>query len=129
MQDIQVDPDVFERRLQAHRDMKHPLVTIPANIEPQGSIPNTPLAVSTISFLLGGSFAIGFSLFLQGGFSSAWWATYQLGFFVAAWSAFHWGEFAVTAGWNLEKCSVDCEHIVTLCNTWPRGLPLFSILA
>ncbi|KAI9574715.1 Isoprenylcysteine carboxyl methyltransferase family-domain-containing protein [Boletus coccyginus] len=105
MQDIQAD--VFERRLQAHRDLRHPLMTNPANIELQGSIPNTPLAASTISFLLGGSFALGFSLFLQGGFSSPWWATYQLGFFVAAWSAFHWGEFAVTAGWNLEKCSVD----------------------
>lgn len=91
--------------------MKHPLVTIPVNIEPHGNIPNTPLAASTISFLLGSSFALGFSLFLQGGFPSPWWATYQLGFFVAAWSAFHWGEFAVTAGWNLEKCSVDCEHV------------------
>lgn len=91
--------------------MKHPLVTIPANIEPRGNIPNTPLAASTISFLLGGSFTLGFSLFLQGGLSSSWWATYQLGFFVATWSAFHWGEFAVTAGWNLEKCSVDCEHV------------------
>ncbi|KAH0839888.1 Isoprenylcysteine carboxyl methyltransferase family-domain-containing protein [Lanmaoa asiatica] len=105
MQDIQAD--VFERRIQERRDMKHPLVTIPANIEPHSNIPNTPLAASTISFLLGGSFALGFSLFLQGGLTSPWWATYQLGFFVAAWSAFHWGEFAVTAGWNLEKCSVD----------------------
>jgi len=26
---------------------------------------------------------------------------------VASWSAFHWGEFAVTAGWNREKVSVD----------------------
>lgn len=38
---------------------------------------------------------------------SYWWCTRQLGFFLAAWSAFHWGEFAVTAGWNREKCSVD----------------------
>lgn len=91
--------------------MKHPLVTIPVNIEPHGNIPNTPLAASTISFLLGGSFALAFSLFLQGGLPSLWWATYQLGFFLAAWSAFHWGEFAVTAGWNLEKCSVNCEHV------------------
>jgi len=30
-----------------------------------------------------------------------------LGFFGAAWAGFHWGEFAVTAGWNLDKCSVD----------------------
>ena len=93
--------------------MKHPLMTIPASTEPHGGIPNTPLAASSISFLLGGLFALGFSLFLQGGLLSPWWATYQFGFFVAAWSAFHWGEFAVTAGWNLEKCSVDCKHVTT----------------
>ncbi|KAG6378682.1 Isoprenylcysteine carboxyl methyltransferase family-domain-containing protein [Boletus reticuloceps] len=105
MQDIQAD--ALERRIEERRNLKHPLMTIPVNVEPHGSIPNTPLAASTISFLLGGSFALGLFLFLQGGFSSPWWATHQLGFFVAAWSAFHWGEFAVTAGWNLEKCSVD----------------------
>jgi hypothetical protein len=27
---------------------------------------------------------------------------------MASWALFHWAEFAVTAGWNLEKCSVDC---------------------
>ncbi|KAG9317421.1 Isoprenylcysteine carboxyl methyltransferase family-domain-containing protein [Chiua virens] len=105
MQDIQVD--VFEQRVQERRNAKHPLTTIPATVETHGNIPNTPLAASTISFLLGGAFALGFCLFLQGGLSSHWWATYQLGLFVSAWSAFHWGEFAVTAGWNLEKCSVD----------------------
>ena len=113
--------EAFDRRVQERRSMKNPLSTIPVSIEPRGSIPNTPLAASTISFLLGGAFALGFSHFLQGGFSSPWWATYQLGFFVAAWSAFHWGEFAVTAGWNLEKCSVDCEHVTLLCNTSLRG--------
>jgi hypothetical protein len=25
-------------------------------------------------------------------------------------SAFHWGEFAVTAGWNRQKASVDCMY-------------------
>lgn len=113
MQDVQADD--FERRIEERRNMQHPLVTIPASMEPHGNIPNTPLAASTISFLLGGFFALGFFLFLQGGLPSPWWATYQLGFFVAAWSAFHWGEFAVTAGWNLEKCSVDCEHSTTVC--------------
>jgi len=49
---------------------------------------------------------LGVLTFLRGGFGS-WWNSYQLGFFVAAWSGFHWGEFAVTAGWNLEKCSID----------------------
>ncbi|KAK0490876.1 Isoprenylcysteine carboxyl methyltransferase family-domain-containing protein [Armillaria novae-zelandiae] len=68
----------------------HPLNTIPNDIKPNGRIPNTPLAASTISFLLGSLFSLG-----------------VLTFAAAAWSAFHWGEFAVTAGWNLEKCSVD----------------------
>ncbi|KAF7331888.1 Protein-S-isoprenylcysteine O-methyltransferase [Mycena kentingensis (nom. inval.)] len=82
---------------------------------PKGRIPNTPLAASLVSFILGSSFALGALTAAVGGittiapaFSNApWWATGQLGFFVAAWSAFHWGEYAVTAGWNLEKCSVD----------------------
>lgn len=87
----------------------HPLNTIPNDIKPNGRIPNTPLAASTISFLLGSLFSLGVFTFVVGGYESYWWSTYQLGLFVAAWSAFHWGEFAVTAGWNLEKCSVDCE--------------------
>ncbi|EPQ59473.1 ICMT-domain-containing protein [Gloeophyllum trabeum ATCC 11539] len=87
----------------------HALDTIPANPahQPHGNIPNTPLAISTISFILGGIFSLGLLTFLVGGFEAFWWATYQLGFFVAAWAAFHWGEFAVTAGWNKDKCSVD----------------------
>ncbi|KAJ7276505.1 Isoprenylcysteine carboxyl methyltransferase family-domain-containing protein [Mycena haematopus] len=70
-----------------------------------GRIPNTPLFASLISFLLGAVFALGLSTALALG--RPWWATYQLGVFFAAWAAFHWGEYAVTAGWNLEKCSVD----------------------
>ncbi|KAJ7068379.1 Isoprenylcysteine carboxyl methyltransferase family-domain-containing protein [Mycena amicta] len=78
-------------------------------------IPNTPLAASVVSFLLGSTFALGTLAFVGGGvlttnpaFTNApWWLTGQLGFFIAAWSAFHWGEYAVTAGWNLEKCSID----------------------
>ncbi|KAJ7507926.1 ICMT-domain-containing protein [Mycena galericulata] len=72
-----------------------------------GRIPNTPLFVSLIAFLLGGVFALGALTFVVNGFTGVWWATAQLGFFAAAWAAFHWGEFAVTAGWNFEKCSVD----------------------
>lgn len=72
-----------------------------------GNIPNTPLAVCTISFLLGALFSLGMALFLCGGLVSPWWATYQLGFFIATWSVFHWGEFAVTAGWNRDRCSVN----------------------
>jgi len=103
-----VQADGFEQRIQERGNMRHPLATIPVTAKPPlGNIPNTPLAVSTISFFLGALFSLGMYLFLQGGLTAPWWATYQLGFFVAAWSGFHWGEFAVTAGWNLEKCSVD----------------------
>jgi len=86
-----------------------PLEMVPdlANAQPHGTIPNTPLAVSTISFLLGTTFALGSLTFLCGGFYEFWFATYQVGFFVASWSAFHWGEFVVTAGWNREKVNVD----------------------
>ncbi|KAF8621638.1 hypothetical protein AX15_007656 [Amanita polypyramis BW_CC] len=85
----------------------HPLQTTPVTADPHGNIPNTPMAVATIAFLLGAIFALGALTFAVGGFTSTWWSTYQLGFFAAAWATFHWAEFAVTAGWNLEKCSVD----------------------
>jgi len=93
---------------------RHALDTVPVTHLPHGTIPNTPLAVSTISFFLGSLFSVSLATFLSGGFSIYWWTTYQLGFFAAAWSAFHWGEFAVTAGWNLEKCSVDCNYFCGL---------------
>lgn len=86
---------------------RHPLQPPPPP-NYNGRIPNTPLFVSLIAFLLGGVFALGTLTFFVGGFAGTWWATAQLGFFTAAWAAFHWGEFAVTAGWNFEKCSVDC---------------------
>lgn len=88
--------------------ISHPLRTIPVATKPHGNIPNTPFAVATIAFLLGAVCALGFLMFSAGGFASCWWSTYQLGFFMASWAFFHWAEFAVTAGWNLEKCSVDC---------------------
>ncbi|KAI0004889.1 protein-s-isoprenylcysteine O-methyltransferase [Russula compacta] len=95
-----VNQDTLEQRLR-ERELHNPPT------QPHGSIPNTPLAVSTISFFLGFIFALGFSIFWGSGLASFWFTTYQLGFFVASWSAFHWGEFAVTAGWNREKVSVD----------------------
>lgn len=102
-------PDRIEEHMrQRVSPPQNPLATIPIT-KARGNIPNTPLAVSTIAFLLGSVFSIAALAFVIGGFPSLWWATYQLGFFVAAWAAFHWGEFAVTAGWNFEKCSVDCE--------------------
>ncbi|KAF9268082.1 ICMT-domain-containing protein [Marasmius fiardii PR-910] len=100
-------PDGLEERLRMREEqLNHPLHTKPdVDVVINGNIPNTPLMASTISFILGSLFSFGLYIFLSGGISS--WATYQLGFFLAAWSAFHWGEYAVTAGWNLEKCSVD----------------------
>ncbi|VDB85438.1 unnamed protein product [Peniophora sp. CBMAI 1063] len=71
--------------------------------QPTARIPNTPLAASTVSFLLGSVFMSGAIGFL----SSPAWMPYQLGFYLASWALFHWGEFAVTAGWNREKCSID----------------------
>jgi protein-S-isoprenylcysteine O-methyltransferase len=106
-------PDGFEERLgQRAAIKKNPLSTIPTNEMhmPLGNIPNTPLAASTISFLLGSVFSLALLAFISGALGRSPWAYYQLGFFVTAWAAFHWGEFAVTAGWNLHKCSVDCEH-------------------
>jgi protein-S-isoprenylcysteine O-methyltransferase len=104
--------DIHARIQQRESVTAHPLETVPKNVahKPHGTIPNTPLTISIISFLLGSSFSLAFVLFLSGGMSY-WWSTYQLGFFIAAWSAFHWAEFAVTAGWNFDKCSVDCTSI------------------
>ncbi|KAG6831136.1 hypothetical protein H0H92_012561 [Tricholoma furcatifolium] len=111
-------PDGLDQRIkQREAAQHHPLQTIPvATHEPHGNIPNTPLAVSTIAFLLGSLFSVGLLMFANGGFGGYWWATSHLGFFVAAWSGFHWAEFAVTAGWNLEKCSVDCKFSFLLDN-------------
>ena len=81
-----------------------------------GNIPNTPLAASLVSFLLGGVFFFGLSLVASGGYGGYWWwSTWQLGFFISAWSAFHWAEFAVTAGWNRERCNVDCKAFAFGC--------------
>lgn len=101
-------PNGLDKKLEQRQANSNPLNTIPStSAQPHGRIPNTPLAASTISFVLGSVFTIGLFTFLNGGFGHRW-LTYQLGFFMASWAAFHWGEFAVTAGWNLEKCSVDC---------------------
>lgn len=104
--------DGFEQRLRQRLAVQpNPLETVPVDAahQPRGLIPNTPLSVSLVSFLLGSLFSFGLLLLVTDGYGRYWWTTYQLGFFLAVWSAFHWGEFAVTAGWNREKCSVDCE--------------------
>ncbi|KAH9077310.1 protein-s-isoprenylcysteine O-methyltransferase [Lactarius deliciosus] len=108
--EVSAHSDAFEQRLRERERLRNrplEMVPEPATAQPHGSIPNTPLAVSIVSFLLGASFALGSLTFLCGGFYGFWFATYQVGFFVASWSAFHWGEFAVTAGWNREKVSID----------------------
>ena len=111
----QVVQNGFEERLRQRKAQleNHPLGTVPRTrpYPTGGTLPNTPLTASTISFILGWAFSLGVLTFWRGGFGS-WWNSYQLGFFVAAWSGFHWGEFAVTAGWNLEKCSVECAYAV-----------------
>ena len=81
-----------------------------------GKLPNTPLVVAIISFLLGGVCLSGFSLFVTGGNPGHWWTSWQLGFFVQSWAFFHWAEFAVTAGWNRPKCNVDCECFGDVCS-------------
>lgn len=88
------------------------LETAPAHVShrPGGEISNTPLMMSFIAFVLGSIFTLGAILFSIGGFENSWWADYRLGFFVAAWAFFHYAEFAVTAGWNRPKVSVDCEY-------------------
>lgn len=103
--------DVLRRRGNSVQQSSLETKPIPSVSKTGNHIPNTPLAASTISFLLGTLFTVGIFIFVSGGYSQ-WWATYQLGFYLAAWSAFHWGEFAVTAGWNREKCSVDCKFCI-----------------
>jgi protein-S-isoprenylcysteine O-methyltransferase len=98
--------DTLRRRGQQQANS---LETVPVAVTRShtSKIPNTPLAASTISFVLGFLFLLGLLVFLKEDFRFSV-ITGQIGFFLAAWSAFHWGEFAVTAGWNREKCSVDC---------------------
>lgn len=92
------------------------LETIPtdsANAYKGKVIPNTPLGASVVSVCLAITFTLGLLLFFRGpavfgsGFEDERWR--PLGFFLASWAAFHWGEYAVAAGWNRARCSVDCE--------------------
>ena len=100
--------DVLRRR--GTSQQKSSLETQPTAVvrSVSSKIPNTPLAASLISFLLGAFFLLGVLIFSNKSLQTGV-VTWQLGFFAATWAAFHWGEFAVTAGWNREKCSVDCE--------------------
>lgn len=111
---------------------RNPLETVPtqAHESPHGNIPNTPLSVATVAAGLAIVFTLGAGLFISGGVTGSWWATYHLGFFMAAWSFFHWAEFAVTAGWNREKLSVDCKYPIIPLNNCRRVISvtfLFSL--
>ncbi|PPQ99032.1 hypothetical protein CVT24_003592 [Panaeolus cyanescens] len=90
-----------------NRQHSNPLETNPVVNVPHGNIPNTPLASSTISFLLGITFCLGVYSFTSSLLGYTSFLPAQLAFFVSSWAFFHWAEFAVTAGWNLEKCSID----------------------
>lgn len=100
------------------------LETRPSVEPPDNDIfpPNTPLAASTTSFLLGSLFSLGLWLVLNNSniitailHPTSWKDVafnlpgVQLPLFLAAWAFFHWAEFAVTAGWNREKCSTSCK--------------------
>ncbi|KAH6915343.1 prenyl cysteine carboxyl methyltransferase Ste14 [Coprinopsis sp. MPI-PUGE-AT-0042] len=117
---MSVPDDSLEERLRQRRAMNNasagPQSTNALEMEPirpvaqasHGNIPNTPLASSLIAFVLGSLFTAGSSLVIFNGLSAdSVVFTRQLGFFIASWALFHWLEFAVTAGWNREKCSVD----------------------
>ncbi|KAJ3550055.1 hypothetical protein NMY22_g652 [Coprinellus aureogranulatus] len=103
----------IEERIKLREGMPPPapngsLETVPVKGTPtNGNIPNTPLASSLIAFCLGSAFTLGSLLLIFGGYPGSTWLTSQLGAFIASWALFHYLEFAVTAGWNREKCSVD----------------------
>jgi protein-S-isoprenylcysteine O-methyltransferase len=102
----------LDSRIQQRNQAIGSLETIPTSPAhtPHEDIPNTPLAATCIAFTLGVLFALGLPACLLAGTSHrSWWYTPSLAFFASAWAAFHWLEFAITAGWNREKCSVDCK--------------------
>lgn len=78
------------------------------------SIPNTPLAASVISTTLGAAVGIAVTCASQPvlrwlGEANWTWARPQLGIYLASWATFHILEFWTTAGWNIQKLSVDGE--------------------
>lgn len=92
----------------------HNLLPHAAQYTLRGSLPNTPLAVSVISAILGGSAAVSLALAVSPALkpfgANEWqWARPQLGVYLAALGMFHLLEFWTTAGWNTQKLSVDGE--------------------
>lgn len=92
---------------------------VSAGVKHGSRIPNTPLSVAAISFILGLVFSFGLAVCFFGNSWGFWWSRSQLGIYISSWAVFHWGEFAVTAGWNREKVGVDCESLSRLC-AWFR---------
>lgn len=83
--------------------------------EAKESIPNTPFAASVISVALGAVAGIAATCAFQPvlrwlGEVNWTWARPQLGIYLTAWATFHILEFWTTAGWNLQKLSVDGEY-------------------
>lgn len=81
---------------------------------PNGQLPNTPLAVSVISALLGGllfsSLAYLSVPYLIALGAGEWvWVRPQLALYGMAMAVFHLSEFWTTAGWNPKKLSIDGE--------------------
>lgn len=112
------EQDSLPRRIATHVAMSAQAAADPLNTAPKsptafahGSIPNTMLTVASIAFGLGIISALGLTAALLT-WPSSW---YQLSFMVAAWSTFHFLEFAVTAGWNRDKLSVDCACTLRVC--------------
>ncbi|KAK8861520.1 hypothetical protein IAR55_002341 [Kwoniella newhampshirensis] len=75
----------------------------------RGSLPNTILAVSVISAILGAIAATGLTSAAQplSQYIAGSWARPQLGIYIAAVAIFHLLEFFTTAGWNPQKLSID----------------------
>lgn len=82
---------------------------------PNGSLPNTPLAVSVISVILGSLVVAPVVClavpYLQSIGLGGWaWARPQLAIYFASVGIFHLLEFWTTAGCNPAKVSVDCKY-------------------
>ncbi|WWD16571.1 hypothetical protein CI109_100999 [Kwoniella shandongensis] len=75
----------------------------------RGNLPNTIFAVSVISAVLGGIAAAALAFAAQPFWRivAGSWARPQLGVYIAAVAVFHLLEFFTTAGWNVQKLSVD----------------------
>lgn len=87
--------------------------------EAKETIPNTPLAASVISTVLGVAAGIAATCAVQPvlgwlGEANWTWARPQLGIYLTAWATFHILEFWTTAGWNIQKLSVDGEQACAL---------------